>query len=503
MIEEKILIRILFYLLNSRKIQLFIMEVKTVQFGKIIILPLALMVLVSEMISATPINGTSANQDLPNIIFIMADDLGYSDINSFDPLSRTFYETPNIDRLAEGGMRFLHAYTNGANCAPTRAALISGQYYPNQPIYHVGNSGTGAMIPAENAHELPLEKITHAEMLKKAGYQTALIGKWHLGDPPEFGPQEQGFDINVGGYNAGNPGVWEGGYFEPNNNPFITDSFDGEYLTDYKTRKAIEFITDNKDERFYLNLSLYTPHTPLQAPEHLVEKYKQKSPDRGHYNATYAAMIESMDMNIGKIMETLEALGLEENTIVIFYSDNGGQGGYEYLGREDHNITDNSPLKGGKSTFYEGGLRVPMIVRWPSVVVPGSVSHEPVLSIDFYPTYLEVSGLDQPENYKLDGLSFLPVLKKPDHSLNREALYWHFPGYPNVTWRTTPVSVIRAGEWKLMKFYETNTVELYNVIEDEGEENDLSETMPEKRVELQQKLEKWLEGQNAPLPRWP
>lgn len=489
------------------KMYSFMKSLKKVSQGLVVTWIVLLMVSVSDTAAQIP-HGAS-QQNAPNIIFIMADDLGHSDINSFDPLERNFYETPNIDRLGREGIKFLHAYSNAANCAPTRAALVTGQYFPNQPIYHVGNSGSGAMIPAENAHELPVEKITEAEMLQKAGYATALIGKWHLGDPPHFGPQQQGYDINIGGYGTGNPGSWEGGFFEPNNNPYIDDAQESEYLTDYLTRKSIEFIRNNRDGPFYLNLSYYTPHWPLQAPEHIVDKYGQKEPDRGHYHPTYAAMIEIMDSNVGKIIDAVDDFGMAENTIIIFYSDNGGIGGYEGLDRPDSDaitvvgVTDNAPLRGGKAMFYEGGIRVPLVIRWSGTISPGSVSNEPVTSIDFYPTYLEAAGLAKPENHKLDGVSLLPILKDPAVSLNREALFWHFPGYPNSAWRQTPVSVIRTGDWKLLKFYETEEVKLFNLIEDVSEENNLSESMPGKRDELRHKLENWLEEHDAPLPKWP
>lgn len=335
----------------------------------------------------------------------MADDLGVTDINSFDPLGRTFYETPNIDGLAAEGVKFLHAYSNAANCAPTRAALISGQYFPNQPIYHVGSSGSGAMIGAENARELPVEKETSAEALQKGGYTTAFIGKSHLGDPPTHGPQQQGFDINIGGYGAGNPGKWDGGYLAPNNNPYIDDAGENEYLTDYLTRKAIEFITENREGPFYLNLALYTPHWPLQAPDRVVTKYERKQPEVGHHNHTYAAMIEEMDRSVGRIVDVVDNLGIAEETIIIFYSDNGGEGGYSDLeDRPDSDAitvvgtTDNSPYRGGKAMFYEGGIRVPLAVRWTGTIPPGSISNEPVTSIDFYPTYLEAAGLSEHEN---------------------------------------------------------------------------------------------------------
>ncbi len=476
-------------------------KIKPIIVGLIPVLIIVIIIPVSNIVAQ--FSSDSSRYNTPNIVFIMADDLGLADINSFDPLGRTFYETPNIDRLAKQGMKFLNAYTNAANCAPTRAALVSGQYYPRQPIYHVGQSGPGDMIPAENAHELPTEKITAAEMLQQAGYSTAFIGKWHLGDPPEYGPQQQGYQVNIGGYGAGNPGNWEGGYFEPGNNPHIEDARQGEYLTDYLTRKAIEFLSGHRESPFYLNLSYYTPHSPFQAPEKLVEKYKQKDPDGGHFHATYAAMIESLDTNVGKIMKALDELNLAKNTVVIFYSDNGGRGGYGFLGRDEANFTDNSPLKGGKGTFYEGGIRVPLMIRWPEMIHAGTTTEEPVISIDFYPTYLDLAGIDKPEHYTLDGLSLMPLFENPDISLNRTAMYWHFPGYPNNPWRTTPVSVIRSGPWKLMKFYETNDLQLYNLQEDIGEENNLADSLQQQRDKLIHQLEGWLEKTNAPLPQWP
>lgn len=437
----------------------------------------------------------------PNIIFVLADDLGYADINSFDPLHRNYYETPNIDKLAAQGMKFTQAYTNAANCSPTRAALISGQYYPRQPVYHAGDPYQGKMIPAPNAHALPPEKVTMAEALKQAGYATGFIGKWHIGDPPTTGPEQQGFDVNIGGYNAGNPNNWEGGYFQPNNNSYIHDAKEGEYLTDYLTRKAIGYIEDHQKEPFYLQLSYYTPHSPFQAPEQLVEKYKRKKGVDGHDHPTYAAMIESLDRGVGQLMDKLDELEMAENTIFIFYSDNGGRGGYGYLGREENDITDNSPLKGGKTTFYEGGIRVPLIVRWPQVIEAGVQSEEPVISIDFYPTFLEAAGIEKPENYLLDGFSLLSLFKNPNASLDRQSLYWHFPGYPNNPWRTGPVSVIRDGSWKLMKFYETSQIELYNLNQDISEQHNLANEQPKIRNKLQNQLEHWLKQNDAPMPK--
>ncbi len=443
----------------------------------------------------------SQEHQKPNIVFVLADDLGWTDINVFDPEHRAYYETPNIDKLAAQGMKFTQAYTNAANCSPTRAALMSGQYYPHQPIYHVGDPFQGKMMPAPNAHALPPEKISLAEVLKEAGYQTGFIGKWHIGAPPATGPTEQGFDTNVGGYHAGNPGSWEGGYFQPNNNPYIQDANDGEHLTDYLTRKSIAYLEKHQHESFYLQLSYYAPHTPLQAPEQLVQKYRKKVGKGGHNNPTYAAMIELLDNGVGQLMDKLAELGLDRNTIFIFYSDNGGQGGYGYLGRKDDDITSNSPLKGGKTTFYEGGIRVPLIIRWPEVIKANSLSKEPVIGIDFYPTLLAAAGIEAFSGYQLDGLSLLPLFKKPTASLDRQALYWHFPGYPNNPWRTGPVSVIRHGPWKLMRFYETDEVELYQLDQDMSEQHNLAREQPKVRRRLQNRLEEWLTQNQAPMPR--
>lgn len=461
----------------------------------------ALTLLFATIGSVLPGAEERKRQHPPNIIFVLADDLGWADINCFDPLERGFYETPHIDRLASQGMRFTAGYANAANCAPTRAALISGQYYPRQPIYHVGSPSQGKLIPAENGRFLPVEKITLAEALQRGGYATGFVGKWHIGDPPRRGPRQQGFDLNVGGYNAGNPRSWKGGYFQPNNNPYIDDARSEEYLTDYLTRKAVGFVRAHRDEPFYLQLSYYTPHSPFQAPKDRIQKYRAKQGAGGHDHATYAAMIDSLDRGVGELMGTLKKLDLVENTIFVFFSDNGGRGGYGFLGHAGNNITSNAPLKSGKGSFHEGGIRVPLIVRWPRRIQAGTTCEVPVIGIDFYPTLLRAAGLGQPDDYVLDGASLMPLFEDPQATVNREALYWHFPGYPNAKWRTTPVSVIRAGRWKLMKFYEGNQLELYNLEEDLGETTNLAEKRPEIRARLHQQLETWLAKHEAPMPR--
>ncbi|MEF8796387.1 MAG: sulfatase [Salinivenus sp.] len=444
----------------------------------------------------------------PNVVFILVDDLGYTDINSLAPHPDQYYETPNITRLAGQGMTFTNAYTNAANCAPSRAALMSGQAYPLQPVYTVNSGARGdaedrRLVPAENETTLPVGKRTIAERLRQAGYATAFMGKWHLGAPPTAGPRQQGFDVNVGGTEMGHP-MWEGAYFRPNNNPEITGAEEGEYLTDYLFRKATDYIRRHQGEPFYLQLSPYSVHTPMQAPDGRVAHFKQKAPVSGHNNPTYAAMIKSVDRGVGRVMRTLRALDLRENTILIFYSDNGGLGGYRSIGLENNGITDNAPLRGGKGSFYEGGIRVPLIVRWPGVVRPGTTTDEPVIGTDVYPTLLEAAGAEPPEGYTLSGTSFLPVIKNAGATLQREDLYWHFPGYLQAygpgLWRTSPVSVIRVGDWKLLKFYEGPRVELYNLAEDLGETNNLADERPEKREQLLTRLNEWLQARDAPLP---
>lgn len=453
--------------------------------------------------------GKTADAPPPNIVFIVVDDLGYTDVNPYASFPDQYYETPNITRLAGQGMKFTNAYAGAANCAPTRAALVSGQYYPNQPIYTVNSGARGeaenrTLVPAENETTLPREKVTIAERLNDAGYATAFMGKWHLGRAPETGPRQQGYEVNVGGTEAGHP-AWEGGYFRPNNNPEIDDAEEGEYLTDYLFRKATAFIRQRRDEPFFLHLAPYSVHVPLQAPASRVEHYERKAPVHWHDDPTYAAMIESVDRGVGRILDTLDTLGLSENTIVVFYSDNGGLGGYQSMGLTDNGITDHAPLKGGKGSFYEGGIRVPLIVRWPGVVRPGTTHDEPVTSIDFYPTFLQAAEAGERDDDQLDGVSLLPLFRRVDAGLERDHLYWHFPGYLQAygpgTWRTTPVSIVRSGPWKLLKFYEEDRLELYNLEDDIGETQNLARQKPARRDTLVRRLNEWLETTAAPIPQ--
>lgn len=448
----------------------------------------------------------------PNIIFIMIDDMGWRDVGF---MGSTYYETPNIDKLASEGMIFTNAYANAANCAPTRASFLTGQYTPRHGVYTVGSSARGSssdrrLIPIENDTTLDSHHITIAEVLSPAGYTSASIGKWHMGTDPELGPIGQGFDVNVAGFSAGSP---PGGYFSPYKNPELPNGPTGEYLTDRLTDEALKFIESNKEKPFFLYLPHYAVHTPIQAKDELTEKYQDKPPSNGQDNPKYAAMIDSVDQGIGRIVDKLDELKLTGNTVIFFFSDNGGYAG----------ATSNQPLRGFKGTFYEGGIREPMFVRWPGVVKSGTTCQTPVISTDFFPTILEIAGANKPKGKILDGRSIVPLLKG-GKSLGREAIFWHFPAYlqGNVegardsTFRTRPVCVVRKGKWKLMQFFEewvldggrdaidtNNAIELYDLENDTSETTNLAGSNKAKRDELLDLLIDWQEKVSAPIPIQP
>jgi len=427
---------------------------------------------------------SNKNTKKPNIIFILIDDMGYKDLGCY---GSKYYETPNIDKLASQGMLFTDAYTCGPNCAPTRASLMSGQYTPRHGVLTVNNSARNPahlrkLIPIPSIRTLDPKIVTIAEAIKPAGYINACIGKWHLGNDPQFGPQGQGFDVNAGAYQAGMPRS----YFSPYHNPKLKDGPKGEYLTDRLTDEALKFIEANKNKPFFLYLPHYAVHTPLEAKKKKIEKYKAKQGSNGQKNPTYAAMIESLDEGIGRILSRLDELGLKENTLLIVSSDNGGVGGYRELGIKGRQITSNAPLRGGKGMLYEGGIRVPMIVRWPGTVKPGTRCKTPVISVDFYPILLEITGTQTPSGQILDGRSIVPLLKQTN-GLNRQAVFWHFPAYlqgKGETWRTTPVGVVRKGDWKLLEFFEDDRLELYNLRDDISEKHNLAKQKPQITAEL-------------------
>lgn len=355
------------------------------------------------------------DQSKPNIIIILVDDLGWNDLSY---MGSEYYETPFIDKLAKQGMKFTHAYVTAPNCAPSRASLLTGQYTPRHNIFTVNSSERGKsqlrkIIPVENQMNLNLDKLTIADVLRDHGYKTACIGKWHLGKPPQFGPTAQGFDINIGGHQLGHPKS----YFSPYKNNELKDGPDGEYLTDRLTEEAVKFIDENNNDPFFLYLSHYGVHTPIQAKQKMIQKFDKKKKSKFHNNSTYAAMIESIDQSVGKIMQKLELLELSENTVVIFLSDNGGLG----------KVTSMNPLRGSKGMFYEGGIRIPMIITWKDQIESNSTCEEDVICIDILPTVLSIIGKDTIQQ-EIDGVSLIPLLFNKD-GFNREAIYWHFPAY--------------------------------------------------------------------------
>lgn len=430
----------------------------------------------------------------PNIVFIMVDDLGWKDVGF---MGSNYYETPNVDKLSRQGMVFTNAYANAPNCAPTRACLITGQYTPRHGIYTVNNPDRGEsryrkLIPIPNNTILNSSFVTLAETMKSAGYRTGMMGKWHLGEGGGTGPEAQGFDVNIGGCHQGHPAT----YFSPYENEYIEDGTDGEYLTDRMTDEAIKFIEGSKDGPFFLYLTYYAVHTPIQPKPEVKEKYEGKAADGKQNNPAYAAMVETVDAGVGRVMDKLDELMLTENTVVIFFSDNGGVGG----------ITDMDPLRGSKGMLYEGGIREPMIVRWPGKVNPGTRCDIPVISIDFYPTFMEIAGISKPIDLILDGENILPLFTGGEGFSDR-AIFWHFPAYleassylPGLIWRTTPVSVIREGDWKLLEFFEDGNLELYNLKDDISETNNLADQMPEKATSLHNKLLNWRAKIEAPVP---
>ena len=436
----------------------------------------------------------------PNIVLIYVDDLGWRDLSV---QGSRYYETPNLDRLATEGMRFTDAYSNAPNCAPSRAALLSGQYAPRTGIYTVDAAARGPtelrkLVPVTNQTELSLEVVTLAEMLADAGYATGHAGKWHLGGEG-FLPQDQGFTWSVAGDEQGSPPD----YFYPyeRGQHFLRDleeGKEGEYLADRLVEESIRFIERQTDTPFFLYLSHYSVHTPIQGKPELAARYVDKAAADGQDNPTYAAMVQSVDEGVGRIIDTLDQLGLAENTVVIFYSDNGGFGP----------ATSMLPLRGSKGMLYEGGIRVPLIVRWPGYVEPGSVTNEPVIGTDFYPTLAEIAGANLESDHILDGTSFLPVLRETGEIQARD-LVWHFPAYLEADrsvsgpWRTTPASAIRRGAYKLIYFFEDGRSELYDLTEDVSESNDLSLKMPEVTDELDAALQAWWEGTGAFVPSEP
>ena len=460
----------------------------------------------------------------PNIIVILSDDLGWADLSCY---GSTFHESPHLDNLAAQGMRFTQAYSSSPYCSPSRAAIMTGRYPARLKLtdYIPGNGKSGKFLPAEMKMELPLEEVTIAEVLKGAGYATWHVGKWHLGDTG-FYPQNQGFDVNIAGHAGGLPPsyFWPYGMDkkpDPNNYhsrgvPGLEDGKPGEHLCDRLTSEAMKLIEHRKpDQPFFLYLPFYDVHIPAMAKPELVKKYQAKAAKMGlpnvksapkydegtvargseqppklleqQVNITYAAMIETMDTNVGRLMAKLVELGLADNTVILFTSDNGG-----------HFITSNRPLRGCKGWLYEGGVREPWFVRWPGVTKPGSTCDVPIINTDIFPTLLEAAGLTAMPVLHRDGVSIVPLLKgdtKPTH----DALFWHYPHYGNHG--NGPCSSVRVGDWKLIEWLEDDSVELFNLAGDLSEKNDASAQHPEIVRQLRERLHAWRKEADANMPR--
>ncbi len=425
----------------------------------------------------------------PNVVMFLIDDLGWRDIGAN---GSTYYQTPNIDRLAREGVRFTDAYAACAVCSPTRAAVLTGKYPARLLLTDWLPDGRwpskARLRSGRFVRELPLEEVTIAEALREAGYRTASIGKWHLGAEPFSLPEHHGFDVNVGGNAHGAPGEfffpYAGNWAIPTTDRRVRwnvfpDGKPGEYLTDRLTDEAVKFIRENRERPFFLYLPHYAVHTPLQAKPELVAKYEKIPEAQRQGKPVYAAMVESMDESIGRVMATLRELGLEQDTMVIFTSDNGGF----------YNATSNAPLRANKGAYYEGGIRVPLIVKWPGVAKAGHVSSEPVTSTDFYPTCLAAAGLPSRPNQHMDGRNLQPLLAG-GATLGRPAIFWHFPHY-NDHPHSVPSGVIRQGPWKLIETFDPEGLELYNLADDLGEQRNLAAAQPARVAELKRALDAW------------
>ncbi len=441
----------------------------------------------------------------PNIVLLYADDLGWTDLGCY---GSGYYETPSIDRLCKQGMRFTDAYSPAANCAPARACLLSGQYAPRHGTYTVGSKNRFDVKPKllkwrqrkllapENQQGLPAAKTTIAEVLKTAGYTCGVFGKWHLGDRnPETQPKNQGFDVawfKTGGSH------WDMRVM-PKPDPMPEK---GTYRSDWMADRAIEFIRANRDRPFFLYFPDYLVHVPLEGKEELVAKYKAKEPVGGHRNPVYAAMIEALDSSCGRILRALDEAGVADDTLVLFFSDNGGCGSAKNRGlSHEGGLTSNAPLRGMKGMLYDGGIRVPMIARWPGVIQPGSTCSVPVIGVDLFPTFMAVAGLDSaavPATQPLDGESMLPLLKSSVATLRRTDIFWWMPGY--LPGRQAPANVMRSGPWKLIENFEDNSIELYNLNNDIGERENVAETLPDRTAELHARLRQWRKDVGAVVP---
>ena len=457
----------------------------------------------------------SAESRKPNVVFFLVDDMGYMDIGANN--SKSFYETPHIDRLAQSGMRFTNGYAANPVCSPTRFSIMTGKY-PSRVDATNFFSGrrSGKFLPAPLYDRMDLNETTLAEAFKDGGYKTFFAGKWHLGPNESFWPEKQGFDINKGGWRVGGP-FKAGKFFSPYANPRLKDGPKGEHLTVRLGDETIKFIETNRDNPFLAYLSFYSVHTPLMAPPKMVEKYKTKIKKLGldeqtefaleeqvhpggkerkvrilQKHATYAAMIESVDNQVGKVLNKLKELNIDQNTIICFTSDNGG------LSTSEGSPTSNMPLRGGKGWLYEGGIREPFLISWPGVIKPNALSDTPVISTDFYPTLLELAELPAKPKQHLDGLSLAPILKNTG-TVKRKNLFWHYPHYSNQG--GFPGGAIRRGNYKLVERFEDGSLHLYDLENDIGERKDIKGDHPQLVTSMRNSLHRWYQEVDAQFLR--
>ena len=433
----------------------------------------------------------------PNVVLIVADDLGAMDLGCY---GSKFHRTPHLDKLAADGMRFTQSYSACPVCSPSRAAIMTGQYPQRFQLTdwlpgRADRPDQRLKRPTLRDH-LPLEAMTIADLLKPAGYVCASIGKWHLGGDG-FDPTKQGFDLNIAGDAAGSPQSYFAPFSKPNGKamPGLKDAPEGEYLPDWLTTEAEKFITQHRERPFFLYLPHFTPHTPLKAKEDVVKKYPAAGTFKGQQNnPIYAAMLESLDDSVGRIVAKLDELKLSDRTIVLFTSDNGGLATTE---GPNTPATSNAPLREGKGWLYEGGIRTPLLVKWPGSVKANSSSDVPVCGIDLLPTLRDACGLEQTKTLNTDGVSWLPLIKQSG-SIARESLFWHYPHYANQGGK--PGGIVRSGEWKLIEFYEEGRRELFHVAKDVSESRNLAEQEPDRVRELSEQLAAWRKSVGALMP---
>lgn len=449
-----------------------------------------------------------------NIVLILIDDMGWKDLSCY---GSKYYETPNIDKLSREGMSFTDAYASCPVCSPSRASIMSGKYPATVGVTDwIGAHTKGKLIDAPYIRQLPLEEKSLARALKEGGYTTWHVGKWHLGEEP-FYPDKHGFDVNIGGNHRGHP---YNGYFSPYNLENLENGPKGEYLTDRLTDEAIKLISSNDNKKpFFLNMWHYAVHTPIEAKEEDIKYFEEKKRKLGldgkeelvegeffpcehkkdkhvirriiQADPVYAAMIYNLDFNIGRLIKAIKDKGIEDNTVVIFTSDNGG------LATAEGSPTCNLPLLDGKGWMYEGGVRVPLIVKWPGKIENETVSNQPVTSPDLYPTILEMAGLPLIPEQHTDGLSMMPILME-GKAIDRQAIYWHYPHYGNQG--GTPGSSVRMGDYKLIEFFEDSHIELYNLKQDIKEDNNIADKEPQIAEQMLNMLKKWRESVNARIP---